>query len=174
MNQTEQKIMDIGNQYIIYMLTMNDEDKFIYSQLLEFEGGKLDHLIFYKLRNYLWNDDPYIEEKDKEDEDYDDDDEEDDEEDDGTRFVNSSTIEEFGLDMGIDFTDIFNNEEELIELKKKIGVWVEERNGIEPDLNKYSNVVEEYLYHFFSEYGNMGTNEVKEYIISLLDPCEPK
>jgi len=168
MNQTEQKIIELGNQYIIYMLTINDEDKIIYSKLLELDDGELEHFIFYKLRNYFWNDNPYIEEKD---EDYDDEDEDEDEdEDDGTRFVYSSTIEEF---VGGEI-DIFNNDEELIELKQKIGVWVEERSGAEPDLDKYSNVVEEYLYHYFSEYGNMNANEVKEYIINLIDPVEPK
>jgi len=167
MNQTEQKIMEIGNQYIIYMLTMNDKDKIIYWKILEFEDGKLDHLIFYQLRNYLWNQEAYYEEVEDEEDD-------EDEEHEYEELVDPFTIEEFGDCVGIDFTDIFNNEEELIELKKKIGVWVEERNGIEPNLDKYSNVVEEYLYHFFSEYGNMDANEVREYIISLLDPFEPK
>jgi len=164
MNQTEQKIIELGNQYIIYMLTINDEDKIIYSKLLELHDGELEHFIFYKLRNYLWNDNPYIE-----DEDYDDDEDEEDEED-GTRVVSSSTIEEF---VGGEI-DIFNNDEELIELKKNIGVWVEERSGPEPNLDKYSNVVEEYLYHYFSEYGNMNETDLKEYIINLIDPVEPK
>ena len=171
MNQTEQKIIELGNQYIIYMLTINDEDKIIYSKLLELDdGGELEHFIFYKLRNYFWNDNPYIEKKNDEYDEDDEDDEDDDDDDDATRFVYSSTIEEF---VGGEI-DIFNNEEELIELKKKIGVWCEERNGSESDLDKYINVVEEYLYHYFSEDGHMSANEVKEYIINLLDPVEPK
>jgi hypothetical protein len=41
-------------------------------------------------------------------------------------------------------------------------------------LTEYGNLVEEYLYHYFSDYGDMEGNEVKEYIINLIDPVEPK
>jgi hypothetical protein len=172
MNQTEERVMDIGNQYIIYMLTINDKDKIIYSKLLELEDGKLEHLIFYQLRNYLWNEEPFYEEKDKEDED---EDEEKDEDEDDEELVESYSLKEFvENETEIDYLDIFNNEEELIELKQNIAMWVEERNGIEPDLNKYGNVIEEYLYFTFSENGFMDANEIKEYIINLIDPVEPK
>jgi hypothetical protein len=173
MNQTEQRIMDIGNQYIIYMLTINDKDKIIYSKLLEFEDGKLEHLIFYQLRNYFWNDCPFFEETDKwdEDEDEDKDEDEDDEE-----LIGSYTIQEFvenekELDYRI---HIFPLMEEVFEIQEKVNDWIQERHGREIGSTEYGNLLEEYLYHFFSENGDMTANEIREYIINLIDPVEPK
>jgi hypothetical protein len=170
MNQTEERIMELGNQYIIYMLTINDKDKIIYSKLLELEGGELEHLIFYQLRNYLWNDDPFYEEE-EEDEDDEKDEDEDDEE-----VIGSYTIQEFvenekELDYRI---HIFPIMEEVIEIQEKVNNWIQERHGREIGSTEYGNLLEEYLYHFFSENGDMDANEIKEYIINLIDPVEPK
>jgi hypothetical protein len=175
MNQTEQKIIELGNQYIIYMLTINDEDKIIYSKLLELDDGELEHFIFGKLKSYLWNEEPYCEDEDENEEDDKDEDEDEDEDENEGVIVSAYTIKDFvGIETEMDYTDIFNNYEELIELQKMIITWVQERSGIEPDLTEYGNLVEEYLYHYFSDYGDMDANEVKEYIINLIDPVELK
>jgi len=166
--QTEQKIIEVGNEYIVYMLTKHDKDKIIYSKLLELEGRNLSWFIFHKLLPYLWNEEPYFED-DNEEEDDDETENEDEE------LVSLYTIKDFvGIETETDYPDIFNNCEELIELQKKIIGWVQERSGVEPDLTEYGNLVEEYLYHYFSDYGDMEENDLKEYIINLIDPIQPK
>jgi len=146
------------------MLTKHDKDKIIYSKLLDLKGLLLSGFVFHKLNPYLWNEEPYMEE-----------DEDDFEDDDCEELVSSYTIKDFvGIETETDYPDIFNNCEELIELQQKIIGWVEERSGVQPNLTEYGNLVEEYLYHYFSDYGDMEGNEVKEYIINLIDPVEPK
>jgi hypothetical protein len=54
MNTTEQ-LVNVIDEFIVFMLTENDEEKIIYSKLNELDGDELNEWIIDDLRNYLGN-----------------------------------------------------------------------------------------------------------------------
>ena len=150
------------DKFIIYMLTENDKEKIIYSKLNKFEGEKLKSWATYHLKSYLVNWVAY-------------DDYEEDEEGDT---INEERISEWiNKDCDIDICDIFNGscgeimriQRELIEYNDNKGYdWF--HYGIEK-LTFNEDILECYCIMYIEK---MTPTELKEYIINLIDPVEPK
>ena len=151
------------DKFIIYMLTENDKEKIIYAKLNKFEDEELKSWATYSLKNYLVNWVAY-------------DDYEEDEEGDT---INEERIAEWiNKDCcDIDICDIFNGscgeimrlQRELIEYNDYKGYdWF--HYGIEK-LTFNEDILECYCIMYIEK---MEATELKEYIINLLDPVEPK
>ena len=153
--QTEMKMIEVINEFIIFMLTKNDEEKIIYSKLNELEDEDLEDWVNEKLKNYLGNEWEY----------------EDEEED--INIENCNIHSNWSLKDCIDFEKIFTNGCELMRIQQKLinfnSDWFEgeciNRIYCEEDILQY------YCYMFLDE---MSPIELKEYIINLIDPVEPK
>jgi hypothetical protein len=52
-SQTEMKLIEVIDKFIIYMLSDNDEEKIIYAKLIELEGEELEDWVNDRLKQYL-------------------------------------------------------------------------------------------------------------------------
>jgi len=145
---TELRIIEVIDKYIIYMLTENDKEKIIYSKLLELEGEELKDWINDEFKDYLL----YLcEYEDIESEDF-------------MGWLNS-----------VDTCTIFTDCGELMEIQRDIieynyNVKILQYNDI-ITLTYNEDLIQYYSYMYINE---MKATELKEYIINLLDPVEPK
>jgi len=180
-NQTEMRIIELVDKYIIHMLTEYDIEKIIYSKLLELEGEELTDWINDELVEWLGNGVDYTYTCDCEcEEEY-------------CECENIATITSFSIgdyiryilckkenpnetnETVINFYDsIFTNCRELIQIQGKITSTLQQ--DIEDFESYYSlcNTIQNYCYIYLREMDNEMERGLKEYIMNLLDPVEPK
>jgi len=153
-NQTELRIIEVIKKFIIYMLTENDEEKIIYSKLNELDDEELEDWVNDELKNYLANGVDYTE---------------------GDIEIENQEImgwinEEIS---GVDSSDIFTDCGELMDIQRQL---------IDYDMSNFygegmirltfnEDLIQYYCYMYIHE---MDPTYLKEYIINLLDPVEPK
>jgi hypothetical protein len=171
--QTEMKIIEAIDKFIIYMLTENTNcvnfgksgeiftcgNQIIYSKLNELEDEELEEWVNEKLKNYLANGCDYEE---------------------GDIIIDNEEIQRW-IDMDIcdiNICDIFNGScGELMEIQRELinysndndYKWFEGRHMVRITYN--DDILQYYCYMYISQ---MDANELKEYIINLFDPVEPK
>jgi hypothetical protein len=154
-NQIERKMIEVIDKFIIYMLSEQDKVKILYSQMIELEGEELSDLVNDKLKDYLTDGIGLIEEE----------------------LGGCEFLKWFEQKSDIDICDIFNGscgeimkiQRELIEYNNDNDCEWFEDSGINITFNE--DLLQYYSYMYIFE---MGTIELKEYIINLLDPVEPK
>jgi hypothetical protein len=149
-NQIEMNMIKAIDKFIIYMLTENDEEKIIYSKLNELEDEELEEWVNEKLKNYLANGWDYEE---------------------GDIIIDNEEIQVWinGDICDIHICDIFNGScGEILQIQRKIRSF-----DMEGLMDYYYNedILKNYYYMYIDE---MSPIELKEYIINLLDPVEPK
>jgi hypothetical protein len=136
------------------MLTENDEEKIIYSKLNELDDEELEDWVNDELKNYLANGVDYTE---------------------GDIEIENQEImgwinEEIS---GVDSSDIFTDCGELMDIQRQL---------IDYDMSNFygegmirltfnEDLIQYYCYMYIHE---MDPTYLKEYIINLLDPVEPK
>jgi hypothetical protein len=158
-NQIEMNMIKAIDKFIIYMLTENTNcvnfgksgeiftcgNQIIYSKLNELEDEELEEWVNEKLKNYLANGWDYEE---------------------GDIIIDN---EEIQLWINGDICDIFNGScGEILQIQRKIRSF-----DMEGLMDYYYNedILKNYYYMYIDE---MSPIELKEYIINLLDPVEPK
>jgi len=152
-NQTENKMIEVYESFIIHLLTEYDEDKIIYSKLIEIEGEELNFWFIHYFIEYVCNNNNY----DYNDEDID-----------GIDFY--EWYDEF-----INIDDIFVNDEETESIRQKL---LKYYNHFHP--SHYSKEQEEWKNILFVDFfqlhieSYLNNNELKNYIINLIDPIELK
>ena len=151
-NQIEMKMIEAIDKFIIYMLTENDEEKIIYSKLNELDGEELEEWVYDYLKEYLANGCEYTE---------------------GDIVIGNEEIQ-----VWINICDIFNGscgelmqiQKELIEYNNDNGWdWFSGNDMVRLTFNE--DILQYYCYMYIDK---MSPTELKEYIINLLDPVEPK
>jgi hypothetical protein len=158
-NQTEMKIIEVINEFIIYMLTENDKEKVIYSKLIELEDEELQEWVNEKLKGYLTDGWGYGIEEEEEDivEPYE-----------FTDWFNDNQKDEYSI-----FEDCFD----LMNIQRKLIDFYDENihSNFLKNYGEYKEWVNKILQDFYYMIiWKMYSIELKEYIINLLDPVEPK
>jgi hypothetical protein len=154
-NQIKMKIIETIDKFIIYMLTENDKKKSLYSQLITLEGEELSDWINDSLKDYLA--DGYgLEEE-----------------------VRGCEITKWIENISdIYIGDIFNGRvAELIKIQKELIEYNNDCDCFEDCFKEnYVNINFKVLmeYYCFMYICKMSANELKDYIINLIDPVEPK
>jgi hypothetical protein len=153
LNATEMRLIVEIDKFIIYMLTENDKEKIIYSKLNELDGKELEKWVLRHLKPYLTSEYDYTE---------------------GDIEIENQNIINW---LNEDNSDIFTNCMELLNIQKTL---------IDFDMDKGMNwfygecmvriayeedLLQYYCYMYIYE---MDATYLKEYIINLLDPVEPK
>jgi len=167
-NQTEMKMIEVIDKYVIYMLTENDKEKIIYSKLLELEDEteELADWINDELVEWLGNGVDYLYTCDCEcEEEY-------------CECENVATISSFSINDYIQnilskenpnenfYDTIFTNCRELIQIQGKI------TNTIQQDIEDFesyyslSNTIKNYCYIYLRDMDE----RLKEYIMNLVEP----
>ena len=175
-NQIEMKMIEAIDKFIIYMLTENTNcvsfgksneiftcgNQIIYSKLNELEDEELEEWVNDKLKNYLANGCDYEE---------------------GDIVIGNEEIQ-IWIDMDIcdiNICDIFNgNCGEIMEIQRELIEYSNDNgccwfSGIGGDCMVRITYNEDLLqYYCYMYIEKMSATELKEYIINLLDPVEPK
>jgi hypothetical protein len=158
-NQIEMNMIKAIDKFIIYMLTENDKEKVVYSKLNELDGEELEEWVYDYLKEYLANGCEYTE---------------------GDIVIENEEIQVWinGDICDIDNCDIFNGScGEYLEMQREL---IEYSVDNECDWFLGSDMVritfdEDILqYYCYMYIDKMSATELKEYIINLLDPVEPK
>jgi len=156
-NQTELKIIEVIKKFIIYMLTENDEEKIIYSKLNELDDEELEDWVNDRLKPYLTNDCWYYSGYEE-----------------GSIEIESQEIMSW---LNEDSSDIFTNCMELLDIQRKL-IDFDMKNGMSwfysdclKRISYDEDIIQYYCYIYINE---MDATYLKEYIINLLDPVEPK
>jgi len=152
-NQTELRIIEEIKKFIIYMLTENDEEKIIYSKLNELDDEELEDWVNDRLKPYLTSEYDYTE---------------------GDIEIENQDIINW---LNEDSSDIFTNCMELLDIQRKL-IDFDRNNDMcwfyGDCLKRISydeDIIQYYCYIYINE---MDAIYLKEYIINLLDPVEPK
>jgi hypothetical protein len=150
------KIIETIDKFIIYMLTENDKEKSLYSQLITREDDELSNWINDTLKDYLANGCGLIEEE-----------------------VRGCEINKWIENISdIDICDIFNGRvAELIKIQKELIEYDNDCDCFEDCFKEnYVNINFKVLmdYYCYMYICNMSSFELKDYIINLIDPVEPK
>ena len=150
---TEDKIIGKINEFIIFMLTENDAYQVIYSKMNELDGEELEDWVNEYFNNYLANGCQYDCE--------------------GQNIEPYEFITWFN-DNDNDEHSIFQNCFELMEIQRKL---IEFYSELDTEV-QYGNKTD-WSYKILSDYCYMYINQInlddlKEYIINLLEPVEPK
>jgi hypothetical protein len=148
LNATEMRLIVEIDKFIIYMLNDNDKEKIIYSKLNELDGKELEDWVLLHLKPYLTS---------------------------GVEYEDNEEIEceEIQGWNGINYENLFTHCGELMNIQIELIEYNPDnftgecmaRIAYEEDLLQY------YCYMYIYE---MSATELKEYIINLLDPVEPK
>jgi|694.fasta_scaffold04581_4 hypothetical protein len=176
MNATELRIIEVIDKYVIYMISKHAGMIEIYPKLLELEGGELTDWIYDELVEWLGNGVDYEYSYDCECEE--------DCECEKTATITSFSINDYiqyilckkenpneTYDKIRNFYDsIFTNCRELIQIQGKITDTLQQDIEDFEDYYSLSNIVKNYCYIYLREM----EEGLKEYIINLLDPVEPK
>ena len=141
-SQTEMKLIEVIDKFIIYMLSDNDEEKIIYAKLIELEGEELEDWVNDRLKQYLVCEFGYEE---------------------GDIYVDSTKIHRC---ISVEYDSIFTNCREFLEIQVKL-----ESYDMDKFQFSYEDIINCYCYMYIDE---MSATELKQYIINLLDPVEPK
>jgi hypothetical protein len=153
-NQTELRIIEVIKKFVIYMLTENDEEKIIYSKLNELDDEELQNWVNDELEDYLLNECDYTE---------------------GDIVIESQSIMGWLNEdiSGVDTCNIFTDCSELMDIQRTL---------IDFDMSNFygegmirltfnEDLIQYYCYMYIHK---MDPTYLKEYIINLLDPVEPK
>jgi len=141
-SQTEMKLIEVIDKFIIYMLSDNDEEKIIYAKLIELEGEELEDWVNDRLKQYLVCEFGYEE---------------------GDIYVDSTKIHRC---ISVEYDSIFTNCREFLEIQVQLESYDMDRFQF-----SYEDIINCYCYMYIDE---MSATELKQYIINLLDPVEPK
>jgi len=161
MNSTEEKIVKVIDEFIVYMLTENDAEQIIYSKLNELDGDELDDWVNDELRHYLGNGTLYQEQEGE----------------DAIREVDNMTIDSWYEGMGEDICEVFSGENgDIMSIQREVcDFYIEDLGSISNETLRSlfcnEDLLREYTYMYIFK---MPTNDLKEYIINLIDPIEPK
>jgi len=161
MNSTEEKIVKVIDEFIVYMLTENDKEQFIYSKLNELDGDELDDWVNDELRHYLGNGTLY-QEKEGED---------------AIREVDNMTIDSWYEEIiGEDICEVFAGNGDIMSIQSEVcDFYIEDYGSVSNETLRSlfcnEDLLREYTYMYIFK---MPTNDLKEYIINLIDPIEPK
>jgi hypothetical protein len=153
-NQTELRIIEVIKKFVIYMLTENDEEKIIYSKLNELDGEELQNWVNDELKDYLVNECDYTE---------------------GDIVIESQSIMGWLNEdiSGVDTCNIFTDCGELMDIQRTLMdfdiSWF--YGDCMKRLTFNEDLIQYYCYMYIHE---MDPTYLKEYIINLLDPVEPK
>jgi hypothetical protein len=150
MNTTEQKLVKVIDEFIVFMLTENNRKKYIYSKLNELDDDELEEWTNEHLIQYLANGCPYNYHRDWEGE-----------------YLITDWYEG-------DYDELFTCCFEMNEIQKKI--WNKYQEYGDQVIIERLFMVEEILtYYCYMYLKEMSPNDLKEYIINLIDPpFEPK
>lgn len=172
-NQIEVNMIEAIDKFIIYMLTENtncvsfgksDEiftcgNQIIYSKLNELDGEEFEDWVNTKLKHYLANGCDYEE---------------------GDMVIEPEEIQNW-IGKDIHICDIFNGScGEIMEIQRELIEYSNDNGcswfgGIEGDCMIRITYNEDILqYYCFMYIVKMEPTDLKEYIINLLDPVEPK
>jgi hypothetical protein len=157
-NQTELRIIEVIKKFVIYMLTENDEEKIIYSKLNELDDEELEDWVNDELKNYLANGVDYTEGD--------------------IEIENQEIMGWLNEDIsGVDTCNIFTDCGELMDIQRTL-IDFDMNNGMSwfygdcmKRLTYNEDLIQYYCYMYIHE---MDPTYLKEYIINLLDPVEPK
>ena len=141
-SQTQMKLIEVIDKFIIYMLSDNDEEKIIYAKLIELEGEELEDWVNDRLKQYLVCEFGYEE---------------------GDIYVDSTKIHRC---ISVEYDSIFTNCREFLEIQVQLESYDMDRFQF-----SYEDIINCYCYMYIDE---MSATELKQYIINLLDPVEPK
>jgi len=165
-NQTEFRMIEVIKKFIIYMLTENTNcvsfgktgevftcgNEIIYSKLNELDGEELEDWVNDKLKPYLSNGCEYTE---------------------GDIEIGNCEIQHNWTD--IDYDNIFTNCGELMDIQRTLIDYDIDKFEGDCDCIKRLTYNEDLLQYYCNMYINeMDATYLKEYIIFLLDPIEPK
>jgi len=141
--QTEQKIIEVIDKFIVFMLTIQDEEQYIYSKMNEIEDEEeLGDWVNDYLLDYLARTDEYR---------------------DDDKVITDCHISMFS---NIDLENLLN-ESELLEIKTKLL----DLSFEEEDLSSWEQILENYKCWYITI---MDATDLKEYIINLVEPIQPK
>jgi hypothetical protein len=148
MNTTEQKLVNVIDEFIVFMLTENNKKKYIYSTLNKLDDDELEEWVNDNLIDYLGNGCPYNYHRDWEGE-----------------YLIKDWFEG-------EYDSLFTCCFEMVEIQEKIFNFYEVNGFRFRNLFKIEELLVLYCYMYLKE---MSPNELKEYIINLIDPpFEPK
>jgi hypothetical protein len=155
MNSTEEKIVKVIDEFIVYMLTENDAEQIIYSKLNELDGDELDEWVNDELRHYLGDNTTYTEQEQE---------------------VDSMVIYDWYENEGKDICEVFSGNGDIMSIQREVcDFYIEDLGSVSKEtlLSLFCNedLLREYTYMYIFK---MPTNDLKEYIINLIDPIEPK
>jgi len=152
MNATEQKLVNVIDEFIVFMLTENNKKKYIYSTLNKLDDDVLEEWVNDYLRVYLANGCAYNYHRDWEGE-----------------YVIKDWFEG-------EYDSLFTCCFEMLEIQEKILRFFKEEYGEEClNINRICAVEELLVLYCYMYVFKMSPNDLKEYIINLIDPpFEPK
>jgi hypothetical protein len=146
---TEEKIVKVIDEFIVYMLTENDAEQIIYSKLNELDGDELDDWINDELKDYLGN----------------------------GCCCEDIDPEEINCWYKGNLGEIFTNTGDLMKIQRDIYNFYINEFGRFPE-DKFENLfwngdlLALYTFKYFYEFDS---DDLKEHIINLIDPpFEPK
>jgi hypothetical protein len=155
MNSTEEKIVKVIDEFIVYMLTENDAEQIIYSKLNELDGDELDDWVNDELRPYLGNGTTYTEQEQE---------------------VDSMVIYDWYENEGGDICEVFSGNGDIMSIQNEVcDFYIEDYGSVSNETLRSlfcnEDLLREYTYMYIFK---MPTNDLKEYIINLIDPIELK
>lgn len=145
---TQDKLEKIIDEFIVFMLTENDKEQIIYSKLNELDGDELNEWIIDDLRHYLGN----------------------------GRSCEDIEAQQINCWYKGNLGEIFTHTDDLMTIQRDIYNFYINEFGEFPedkieDLFWKGDLLALYTFKYIVEFE---TDWLKEHIIDLLDPIEPK